>query len=98
MGKMSELDLQAKEIESLQKKEEQKMIINHNDKEIEFVMSDLSNEGQMSFLRANQLGQEIQNLEQQINERRFLASNYVNGVINELNKDEEEVKDADESK
>ena len=75
-------------VDKIEKKEEQKMIINHNDKEIEFVMSDLSNEGQMSFVRANQLGQEIQNLEQQINERRFLASNYVNSVINELNKDD----------
>ena len=82
----------------VEKKEEQKMIINHNDKEIEFVMSDLSNEGQMSFVRANQLGQEIQGLEQQINEKRFLASNYVNSVINEIDKDEKDVKDADESK
>ena len=83
-------------VDKIEKKEEQELIITHTDKEIEFVMSDLSNEGQMSFVRANQLGQEIQNLEQQINERRFLASNYVNGVINELNG--EEVKDADESK
>lgn len=85
-------------VDKVKKQEEQKMIINHNDKEIEFVMSDLSNEGQMSFVRANQLGQEVQSLEQQINEKRFLASNYINSVINEINKDEEEVKDADESK
>jgi|TARA_R110000772_G_scaffold103711_5_gene204937 hypothetical protein len=85
-------------VDKIKKQEEQKMIINHNDKEIEFVMSDLSNEGQMSFVRANQLGQEIQGLEQQINEKRFLASNYVNGVINEIEKDEKDVKDADESK
>ena len=85
-------------VDKVKKQEEQKMIINHNDKEIEFVMSDLSNEGQMSFVRANQIGQEVQSLEQQINEKRFLASNYINSVINEINKDEEEVKDADESK
>lgn len=85
-------------VDKIKKQEEQKMIINHNNKEIEFVMSDLSNEGQMSFVRANQLGQEIQGLEQQINEKRFLASNYVNGVINEIEKDEKDVKDADESK
>ena len=85
-------------VDKVKKQEEQKMIINHNDKEIEFVMSDLSNEGQMSFVRANQLGQEIQGLEQQINEKRFLASNYVNSVINEIDKDEKDVKDADESK
>jgi|TARA_R100000541_G_scaffold58522_2_gene69888 hypothetical protein len=85
-------------VDKIKKQEEQKMIINHNDKEIEFVMSDLSNEGQMSFIRANQIGKELQSLEQQINEKRFLVSNYVNSVINEINKDEEEIKDADESK
>jgi|TARA_R110000744_G_scaffold195110_1_gene314051 hypothetical protein len=83
----------------VEKKEEQKMIINHNDKEIEFVMSDLSNEGQMSFLRANQLGQEVQGIEQAIKEKRFVASQYINSVLDELNKDDEENdKDDDESK
>ena len=85
-------------VDKIKKQEEQKMIINHNNKEIEFVMSDLSNEGQMSFVRANQLGQEIQGLEQQITDKRFLASISVNAVITEIEKDETDVKAADESK
>ena len=65
------------------------MIMNDG-KEIEFVMSDLSDEAKAQYSRANELAGQMMRLEQQVNELRFLANNYIRFVIDELEKDVDE--------
>jgi len=56
-------------------------------KEIEFTMSDLSDESKAQYNRANELAGQLMRLDQQANELRFLANNYIRFVIDELEKD-----------
>ena len=55
-------------------------------KEIEFLYSELSEEAQAQYNRANELAGQLMRLEQQSNELRFLANNYIRFVIDELKK------------
>jgi hypothetical protein len=66
---------------------EQKMKIVHNEKEYEFLISDLSEEAKAQFQRANLIGGATIQLEQELMEKRFLMNNYINFVVDELNKD-----------
>jgi hypothetical protein len=66
---------------------EQKMKIVHNEKEYEFLISDLSEEAKAQFQRANQIGGATIQLEQELMDKRFLRNNYINFVVDELNKD-----------
>lgn len=93
MGKMSELDLAKQEAEAVSQPQEREQVINRDGEEIKFFMSDLSNDAQMSYVRANQIAQEIQQLEMSLTEKRFLANNYINSVLNEIEGDKEETKD-----
>ena len=93
MGKMSELDLVKQEAEAVSQPQEREQVINRDGEEIKFYLSDLSNEGQMAYVRANQIAQETQMLEQQLNEKRFLANNYINNVLKELDGDKEKTED-----
>lgn len=68
-------------------KKEEKLTIMNDGKEIEFTMSDLSDEGKAQYNRANELAGQLMRLDQQANELRFLANNYIRFVINELEKD-----------
>ena len=81
MGKMSELDLVKQEAEAVSQPQEREQVINRDGEEIKFFMSDLSNDAQMSYVRANQIAQEIQQLEMSLTEKRFLANNYINSYI-----------------
>ena len=65
-------------------KEDKKQMINHEGKEYEFTMDELSLEAQAQYGRANELAGQLMRLEQQSNELRFLANNYVRFVIDEL--------------
>jgi hypothetical protein len=67
-------------------KKEEKLMIMNDGKEIEFVMSDLSDEAKAQYSRANELAGQMMRLEQQVNELRFLANNYIRFVIDELDK------------
>lgn len=62
-------------------------------KEIEFVMSDLSDEAKAQYARANELAGQLMQIDRQANEVRFLANNYIRFVIDEL---EKEVDDKEE--
>lgn len=93
MGKMSELDLVKQEAEAVSQPQEREQVINRDGEEIKFFMSDLSNDAQMSYVRANQIAQEIQQLEMNLTEKRFLANNYINSVLSEIEGDKEETKD-----
>jgi hypothetical protein len=93
MGKMKELDMAKQELDAIQEPQEREQVINRDGEEIKFYLSDLSNEGQMAYVRANQIAQETQMLEQQLNEKRFLANNYINNVLTELDGDEEKTED-----
>ena len=53
----------------------------------------LNNDARMSYVRANQMAQEIQQLEMNLTEKRFLANNYINSVLIEIEGDKEETKD-----
>jgi hypothetical protein len=66
---------------------EEKLTIMNDGKEIEFTMSDLSDEGKAQYNRANELAGQLMRLDQQANELRFLANNYIRFVIDELEKD-----------
>tara|TARA_R110002167_G_scaffold57017_6_gene161673 strand:+ start:917 stop:1150 length:234 start_codon:yes stop_codon:yes gene_type:complete len=66
---------------------EQKIKIVHNEKEYEFLASELSDEAKAQFQRANQIGASCVQMEQELMERRFLLNNYVSFVANELDKD-----------
>ncbi len=82
--------MEKKETKSVPKIKETEQIINRDGEEIKFLLSDLSNESRMSYIRANQLAQETQDLEQQINEKKFLANNYISNVLNEIENQEED--------
>ena len=63
------------------------MIMNKG-KEVEFYLSELSDEAKAQYNRANELAGQMMRLDQQVNELRFLANNYIRFVIDELdNKD-----------
>ncbi len=63
------------------------MIMNEG-KEVEFYLSELSDEAKAQYNRANELAGQMMRLDQQVNELRFLANNYIRFVIDELdNKD-----------
>ena len=68
-------------------KKEEKLKIMNDGKEIEFLYSDLSEEAQAQYNRANELAGQLMRLDQQANELRFLANNYIRFVIDELEKD-----------
>jgi|TARA_R100000231_G_scaffold126325_1_gene96862 hypothetical protein len=71
----------------MSKKEEKLMIMNEG-KEVEFYLSELSDEAKAQYNRANELAGQMMRLDQQVNELRFLANNYIRFVIDELdNKD-----------
>jgi hypothetical protein len=65
-------------------KEDKKQMITHEGKEYGFTMDELSLEAQAQYGRANELAGQLMRLEQQSNELRFLANNYVRFVIDEL--------------
>jgi|TARA_R100000081_G_C4635915_1_gene75378 hypothetical protein len=69
---------------------EQKLTIMNDGKEIEFLYSELTEEAQAQYNRANELAGQLMRLEQQCNELRFLANNYIRFVIDELEKDVDE--------
>jgi hypothetical protein len=71
-------------------KKEEKLTIMHDGKEIQFLYSDLTEEAQAQYNRANELAGQLMRLDQQANELRFLANNYIRFVIDELNKDVDE--------
>tara|TARA_X000001388_G_scaffold75736_1_gene71245 strand:+ start:360 stop:593 length:234 start_codon:yes stop_codon:yes gene_type:complete len=68
-------------------KKEEKLIIMNDGNEIEFLYSDLTEEAQAQYNRANELAGQLMRLDQQANELRFLANNYIRFVIDELEKD-----------
>jgi hypothetical protein len=68
-------------------KKEEKLVIMNEGKEIEFVMSDLSDEAKAQYSRANELAGQLMQIDRQANEIRFLANNYIRFVIDELEKD-----------
>tara|TARA_R110002051_G_scaffold287010_2_gene349678 strand:- start:382 stop:615 length:234 start_codon:yes stop_codon:yes gene_type:complete len=63
------------------------MKIMHNEKEYEFLASELSDESKAQFRRANQIGAACVQIEQDLMEKRFLLNNYISFVVNELDKD-----------
>tara|TARA_R110002012_G_scaffold311854_4_gene521642 strand:- start:83 stop:319 length:237 start_codon:yes stop_codon:yes gene_type:complete len=67
--------------------EDKKLKLVLDDKEYKFEIEDLSQEGQAQYTRANQLAGELMRLDQQSNELRFLANNYIRFVTDELDKD-----------
>ena len=67
-------------------KKEEKLTIMNDGKEIEFLYSDLTEEAQAQYNRANELAGQLMRLDQQANELRFLANNYIRFVIDELEK------------
>ena len=69
---------------------EQKVKIVHNEKEYEFLPSELSDEALAQYRRANQIGSALMQMEQDLMERRFLLNNYLSFVVNNLNKDVDE--------
>ena len=69
------------------KVKEEKLTIMNDGKEIEFLYSELSEEAQAQYNRSNELAGQLMRLEQQSNELRFLANNYIRFVIDELEKD-----------
>jgi hypothetical protein len=71
-------------------KKEEKLTIMNDGKEIKFLYSDLTEEAQAQYNRANELAGQLMRLDQQANELRFLANNYIRFVIDELNKDVDE--------
>ena len=98
MGKMSELDLKRRELEALSEPKESEQVINRNGEEIKFFMSDLSNDAKISYVRANQIAQEIQQLEMNVTEKKFITNNYINSVLNEIEGDNKETKDESDTK
>ena len=74
-------------------KKEEKLVIMNDGKEIEFLYSDLSEEAQAQYNRANELAGQLMRLEQQGNELKFLANNYIRFVIDELEKDVDDNKE-----
>jgi len=62
---------------------EQTIKIMHNEKEYEFLLSEVSQEAQAQFQRANQLSGSCLKVEQELTERRFLINNYVKFLVDE---------------
>lgn len=71
-------------------KKEEKLTIMDGGKKIEFLYSELTQEAQAQYNRANELAGQLLKLDQQTNELRFLANNYIRFVIDELEKDVDE--------
>ena len=69
---------------------EQAVKIMHNEKEYEFLLSELSEEGQAQFQRATQLSTSCMRMEQDLTERRFLVNNYIKFVVDEIDSKEQE--------
>jgi len=65
---------------------EKKLKIMSKDKELEFLFSELSDEAQAQYMRANEIAGQIMKLDQQTNELRFLANNYARFVTDEIQK------------
>ena len=63
---------------------EQKLTIMKDEKEYTFLYSELSDEAKAQYNRANELAGQLMRLEQQSNELRFLANNYIRFVTDEL--------------
>jgi len=72
---------------------EQKLNIMKDDKEYEFLYSELTDEAKAQYNRANELAGQLMRLEQQANELRFLANNYVRFVTDELDNKEVDEKE-----
>jgi hypothetical protein len=73
---------------------EQKLTIMKDDKEYKFLYSELTDEAKAQYNRANELAGQLMRLEQQANELRFLANNYIRFVTDELdNKEVDEKKE-----
>lgn len=68
----------------MSKEENQMMKIVLDEKEYEFQLEDLSDESKAQYGRANELAGQLMRLDQQSNELRFLANNYVRFIVNEL--------------
>jgi len=79
---------------------EKTMKIVHNEKEYEFLASELSEEARAQLQRANQIGSGCIQLEQDLMEKRFLINNYVGFVVKELDSKESKILtlDSDEKK
>jgi len=60
-----------------------------NDKEYEFYSKDLSEEAQAQYSRANQLALELMQLERASAEKRFVINNYIQFVVNEVDKEKD---------
>ena len=84
MGKMKQLDMAKQELEAMSEPQEREQVINRDGKETKFFLSDLSNNAQRSYVRANQLAQEMVQLEMNLEEKRLLANTYINTVLQEL--------------
>jgi len=63
---------------------EQKSKIVHNEKEYEFLPSELSDEALAQYRRANQIGSALMQMEQDLMEKRFILNNYISFVVNSL--------------
>jgi hypothetical protein len=72
---------------------EQKLTIMKDEKEYTFLYSELSDEAKAQYNRANELAGQLMRLEQQSNELRFLANNYVRFVTDELDNKEVDEKE-----
>jgi len=72
---------------------EQKLAIMKDDKEYKFLYSELTDEAKAQYNRANELAGQLMRLEQQANELRFLANNYVRFVTDELDNKEVDEKE-----
>ena len=70
-------------------KKQEELTMMSNGKEIKFLLSDLSEEAKAQYSRANELAGQLIRLEQQVNELRFLASNYMRYVADELEGDKD---------
>lgn len=68
----------------MSKEENQMMKIVLDEKEYEFQLEDLSDESKAQYGRANELAGQLMRLDQQSNELRFLANNYVRFIVDEL--------------
>tara|TARA_B100001057_G_scaffold40011_1_gene35967 strand:+ start:225 stop:455 length:231 start_codon:yes stop_codon:yes gene_type:complete len=74
------------------KKKEEQIVIMHEGEEVKFYLSELTDEGKAQYGRANELAGQLMRLDQQVNELRFLANNYIRFVLDELNIDGKEEK------
>ena len=72
------------------KQQESQHMIHHEGKDLTFTLDELSDNARASYLRATEIAREIQRLENILSEQKFLANNYVNGVIAELTAEKED--------